>query len=109
MAKDFLPIGSVVQLAGSDGLAMVAGYLPIMQSRPDHVWDYSGFRFPIGYTDDEGIFCFDHSQVKTVYAYGYMDIEEEIFSNRLASIKEQIEEKMKSAQNKQGPENGEEA
>ena len=44
MAKDFLPIGSVVQLIGSDGLAMVAGYLPITQSRPDYVWDYSGFR-----------------------------------------------------------------
>lgn len=109
MAKDFLPIGSVVQLNDSDGLAMIAGYLPIAQSRPDHVWDYSGFRFPIGYTDDESIYCFDHSQIGTVYAYGYKDIEEEIFTSRLPGIKEQMEEKVKAGQDGQNSEQGGEA
>lgn len=98
MSKEFLPIGSVVQLADSTGLVMVAGYLPISKRRPGYVWDYSGFRFPIGYTDDEDIYCFDHSQVAVVYAHGYMDIEEEMFTDRLAAAKEKVAEMARAGQ-----------
>ncbi|MEY8316985.1 DUF4176 domain-containing protein [Oscillospiraceae bacterium 50-58] len=92
MSKEFLPIGSVVQLTDSTGLVMIAGYLPISKRRPGYIWDYSGFRFPIGYTDDEDIYCFDNNQVEVVYAYGYMDIEEEHFTGRLTAAKEQVAE-----------------
>lgn len=88
MAKELLPIGSVVQLANSTALVMIAGYLPVMPSRPDHVWDYSGFRFPIGFTDNDMVYCFDHGQIQVVYAHGYKDIEEEIFMSKLMDAQE---------------------
>lgn len=100
MANNFLPIGSVVQLAESSALVMVAGYLPIRQTQPDHIWDYSGFRFPIGYTDDESIYCFDQEQIETVYARGYQDIEEEIFTARLSGAQRQL---TKQAAEENGP------
>lgn len=97
MAIEFLPIGTVVQLSGSTALVMIAGYLPASQSRPDYVWDYSGFKFPLGYTDDEDIYFFDHTQIETIYAHGYKDIEQEMFVSRLASIRDQVAESFKNS------------
>lgn len=97
MAREFLPIGTVVQLTGSTALVMIAGYLPVSRSWPDYVWDYSGFKFPLGYTDDEDIYFFDHTQIETVYAYGYKDIEQEIFASRLAAVRDQVAEKVKNS------------
>ena len=91
MANALLPIGSVVQLSESTALVMIAGYLAVNQAAPERVWEYSGFRFPIGYTDDEEVYCFDHSQIETVYAYGYHDIEEDIFMSRLTAARNQME------------------
>ena len=101
MDRERLPIGSVVQLENSTALVMVAGYLPVLPSRPDHVWDYSGFRYPIGYTDDEVAYCFDHDQIQVVYAHGYKDIEEEIFMGKLMDARERIVDLVKSG--KAGP------
>lgn len=96
MAKEFLPIGSVVHLADSTALVMIAGYLPVTPAQADHVWDYLGFKFPIGYTDDETVYCFDHTQIETIYAYGYKDIEEEIFASKLPEMQEQALEDIRS-------------
>lgn len=101
MSKEFLPIGSVVQLTDSTGLVMIAGYLPISKRRPGYVWDYSGFRFPIGYSDDEDVYCFDHSQIEVVYARGYMDLEEELFTGRLTAAQERVAEMARSGQQKE--------
>ena len=89
--NDLLPIGSVVQLSESTALVMIAGYLAVSQSAPEYVWDYSGFRFPIGYTDDEEVYCFNHNQIDTIYARGYHDIEEDIFMSRLTEARKQME------------------
>ena len=96
MSKELLPIGSVVQLANSTGLVMVAGYLPVVPSRPDHVWDYSGFQFPLGYTSNDTVYCFDHEQIQVVYAYGYRDIEQDIFMSKLDKAAERAEELVKA-------------
>lgn len=96
MAKDFLPIGTVVKLADSTALVMIAGYLPVARSRPDYVWDYSGFKFPIGYTDDEDLYFFDQTQIETIYAYGYRDIEQEVFMSRLNAARDQVVETVKN-------------
>lgn len=96
MDRELLPIGSVVQLENSTALVMVAGYLPVAPSCSERVWDYSGFRFPIGYTDNENVCCFDHDQVQVVYAHGYKDIEEEIFMSKLMAAKQQIVNQVKS-------------
>ena len=83
MDKELLPIGSVVTLKNSTALVMIAGYLTVTRANLEQVWDYSGFRFPIGYTSDEEIYCFNHGQIEAVYAYGYRDIETDIFISRL--------------------------
>ena len=98
MAKEFLPIGSVVKLVDSSALAMIAGYLPITPVRADYVWDYLGFKFPIGYTDDDKIYCFDHTQIEVVYAYGYRDIEQDIFAGHLPEMQEDVLTKFRSGQ-----------
>lgn len=102
MEKDFLPIGSVVHLAGSTALVLIAGYLPATQAQADHVWDYLGFKFPIGYTDDESVYCFDHAQIETVYAYGYKDIEEEIFASKLPDMQERALEQVQTSESEDG-------
>lgn len=93
MTNDYLPIGSVAQLKDSSALVMIAGYLPIWQAEPDRIWDYSGFRFPLGYTGDEEIYCFDQEQIEIVYAQGYRDIEQEMFAARLADTRRQLDER----------------
>lgn len=92
MINDYLPIGSVVQLSDSTALLMIAGYLPVVPSRPDYVWDYSGFKFPIGCTDNEEIYCFDNSQIETVYAHGYIDVEQEFFISKLIDARELVKD-----------------
>ena len=98
MDKELLPIGSVVQLENSTALVMVAGYLPVAPSRPDYIWDYSGFRFPIGFTDNDAVYCFDHRQIQVVYAYGYKDIEEDIFMGKLMGAQGRVADMVKSGQ-----------
>lgn len=93
MTQELLPIGSVVQLTESTALVMIAGYLPVNSEQQDSVWDYSGFKFPIGYTSDEELYCFNQEQIETVYSYGYRDIETDIFMSRLAAAIEQMNSK----------------
>lgn len=93
MDKSLLPIGTVVQLKNSDALAMIAGYLPVMPSEPDKVYDYSGFRFPLGYVNDNEVYCFDADQIEIIYAYGYLDYESDVFLKRLELTKEELKNK----------------
>lgn len=90
MQNQFLPIGSVVQLKNSTACVMIAGYLPMGPSRPGYVWDYSGFKFPLGYVRDDEIYCFDQDQIEVVHALGYQDREQFSFVNSLAYSVEKI-------------------
>ncbi len=83
MENALLPIGSVVQLEDSTALVMIAGYLPTTPKEPNRVFSYSGFKFPLGFTDNDDIYCFDHSQIQVVYAYGYRDIEHDILMGKV--------------------------
>ena len=96
MGKKLLPIGTVVILKESDGRVMISGYLPVTQSRPDYAWDYSGFRFPLGYVNDNEVFCFDDEQIDTIVQYGFRDYEADDFLNKVETAmdegKKQISE-----------------
>lgn len=83
MANQLLPIGTVVQLEDSTARVMIAGYLPTGPSRPGYVWDYSGFKFPIGYMDDDEIYLFDQGQIETVLALGFQETEQFDFIAKL--------------------------
>lgn len=90
MARQFLPIGSVVGLKDSDAFVMIAGYMPTGPARPGYVWDYSGFKFPLGYVNDNEIYCFDQDQIEQVFALGYQDAEQFAFSRYMEETAENI-------------------
>lgn len=93
MSKELLPIGSVVVLKEGQGRIMIAGYLAVSQKEQNKAYDYSGFRFPLGFNDIREVFCFDHEQIDTVVQYGFRDYECDAFLAR-------IEENMDAIKNK---------
>lgn len=92
MQNDYLPIGSVVQLAGMETLVMISGYLPVDPDHPNNLWDYSGFRFPLGFDGSNKILCFNSEQIATILAYGYRDLECDLFLNQLVRTRKIAEE-----------------
>ena len=90
MAKRLLPIGTVVQLYNSTARVMISGYLTTSSANPGYVWDYSGFKFPIGYVRDNEIYCFDEEQIEMIYALGYQDNEQFAFSDKLSKAAEKV-------------------
>ena len=94
MPSHVLPIGRVVRLKDSTAAVMVAGYMPIAPSRPGYVWDYSGFKYPIGYVDDNEVYCFDNDQIEDLYALGYQDKEQLAFAQSLNDAAEEIKANM---------------
>ncbi len=94
MENKFLPIGTVVQLKDATARVMIAGYFPISAGQPDRVWDYSGFKFPIGYVNDDEVYCFDQDQIEMICVYGYQDLEQMEFMDYLMSQEQDIRKKI---------------
>ena len=90
MESQFLPIGSVVRLKDSTADVMIAGYLPIGSSNSKYVWDYSGFKYPMGYVDNDEIYCFNQDQIEEIQALGYQDKEQFAFFENLDMMAEEI-------------------
>ena len=90
MENQFLPIGTVVRLKESTADVMIAGYLPINPSQPNYVWDYSGFKYPIGYVDNNEVYCFDGEQIEEIHAIGYQDKEQLAFAAELEEMAEEV-------------------
>ncbi len=80
-AKNFMPIGTVVQLKNSDGLVIIAGYLA--KTGGEEIFDYEGFPYPLGYADEKHLYCFNEDQVEKVFAYGYRDYQFDAFEDLL--------------------------
>ena len=74
MARELLPVGSVVRLAGADALVMVMGFQPNLGD----AWaDYLGVPYPMGLVDDDAALAFDASAVSEVVFRGHWDDEAE--------------------------------
>lgn len=73
MSRELLPIGSVVNLKGSEKAMMICGFCPTGPANPGYVYDYSGFPYPEGYMDTLKIYQFDNEQIDKVLALGYQD------------------------------------
>lgn len=93
MNKEYLPIGTVVQLKNSTARVMIGGYLPMTDKSGKKVWDYSGFRFPLGFIRVDDVYCFDHEQVETICCYGYRDLECDEFMKELAVREPELRER----------------
>lgn len=86
MAKNFLPIGSVVILNGGTKPVMINGYCAVTESLKDKVFDYRGCPFPEGVLDSKGVALFDNDQIKEIVFEGYDCDETKEFLKKLEKI-----------------------
>ena len=91
--RELLPIGSVVNLKGTEKAMMICGYCPTGPAKPGYVYDYSGFPYPEGYMDVLKIYQFDNEQIERVLALGYQDRETFLYMTALQEKIEEIKEK----------------
>ena len=72
---EFLPIGSVVLLAGGNKRIMICGRIQA-QAGSDIIYDYSACYYPEGIVDPQSMFFFNRDAIETVYFRGYEDQDE---------------------------------
>lgn len=96
--EGWLPIGSVVHIAGRDGLYLITG---CMQRQVDNgrLWDYLGVPYPVGLADPKDTILFDKEGIDKVLFIGLQNSEGEQFQDFLASKEEEFQAaKTKSAE-----------
>ncbi len=101
------PIGTVVILKESTAALMISGYLAESEQRPNYIWDYSGFLYPIGLQDETEVYTFDHSQIEHILAFGYQDGETFAFMQKIQQIAANLyeaakKESQRTNENQQG-------
>ena len=89
MSRDLLPIGTVVNLKGTEKPMMICGFCPTGPARPGYVYDYSGFPYPEGYMDTLKIYQFEGEPIEKVLALGYQDRETFLY---IHALQEKIDE-----------------
>ena len=80
--EQWLPLGSVVHLAGSDDLVTIFGYMQ-QDIGTGLVWDYLGFVHPTGFTGPGNDIMFDRDSIDGVVCVGYQDFDWEHMSDLL--------------------------
>lgn len=73
--KEYLPIGSVVQLKDADRRIMVCGRVQ-RDSGDGKLYDYSGCLYPEGFVGADQMYIFNNDDIDTVYFVGFQDPEE---------------------------------
>lgn len=86
MEEKYLPIGTVVRLAGGKKRLMITGFCSVEEKNKEKMWDYSGCLYPEGYLSSNQTCLFDHAQIEKIYHLGLIDYEEEEFKNKLKSL-----------------------
>lgn len=80
---DYLPLGSVVLLAGAEKRTIIVGRgLTVNHEGETYYFDYGGVPYPIGVTGDRMAY-FNHDAISRVFFEGYRDDENEIMTDRL--------------------------
>lgn len=102
MYIDLLPIGTIVELKESTGKIIIAGYAAVGAEGTQHVWDYVGFVFPLGYRAADEVLQFDRDSIEHVVAMGYQDEEQFLFIDKLNAAMDDLK---KSATTMNGEEN----
>ena len=101
MSRELLPIGTVVNLKGTEKPMMICGFCPTGPAKPGYVYDYSGFPYPEGYMDTLKIYQFDGEQIERVLALGYQDRETFTYMNalqqKIGDVKQQTAERYMQA------------
>lgn len=87
--KEFLPIGSVVVLKGTDKKLMIIGRVQVCDGV---VHKYSGVLYPEGYLGSEQLYLFEEADIETLYYIGMQDEEEFAYRKALQeSVQKSVE------------------
>ncbi|MDM5145487.1 hypothetical protein ICE98_02621 [Lactococcus lactis] len=70
--KEFLPIGSVVLVAGGKEKLMIIGQKQI-EIDTKREFDYSAVLFPDGYKDELALYHFNREEVVYIFQMGFYD------------------------------------
>lgn len=81
-----LPIGSVLMLKNSTHRVMITGYAQRKLDDPEKVFDYAGCAFPEGVIGPDKTFLFNHDQIETLHALGYVDGESQAFMAKIEDL-----------------------
>ena len=93
MNKDFLPIGTVIVLKGSNAKLMITGFCQ-MDVETKRKTDYCGCLYPEGYIESGKHFLFNEDDIANVLFIGYKDEDEVKFKEQIIEIlkEEEIEQ-----------------
>jgi hypothetical protein len=80
--EKYLPLGSVVLLAGGDKRVMIYGRRQRAEADGE-MWDYVACLYPEGNLTVEYTYLFNHDQIEQVYFVGFQDGEELAFREAL--------------------------
>ncbi len=97
--KKFLPIGTIVMLAGGKKRVMITGFLVTSEDSPNKIYDYVGTLYPEGYLAANKNLLFDHSQINEIFHKGLEDEEEIKFKENLVKVHEEIINKNQGSNN----------
>ncbi|WP_020225046.1 DUF4176 domain-containing protein [Holdemania massiliensis] len=86
VAKDFLPIGSIVKLKEYKKKLMITGILQYIKDRPEQRYDYLGVLYPEGDIGSQFRLTFNHSDIQEVVFRGYEDETREKFIKKVESL-----------------------
>lgn len=90
-APDFLPLGSVCRVKGSDKrLMIIARGLALLQEGQEYYYDYGSCLYPEGMMRDEAVY-FNHETIEEVYWEGFDDKENKVFCQLIKTSLEQLD------------------
>lgn len=94
LAKEYLPIGSVVLLKNGIRKAMVIGIMPIITDKTgeQRSYDYTGVIYPEGLLSIEASFVFNQDQITEVIFRGYENSERADFIKKIEENMERLKE-----------------
>ena len=80
---DWLPLGTIVSLDGSEQKAMIIGRVQKDINNPNVQFEYTAVLYPQGLVNPKENYMFNLSQVKRIYFLGFSNEENEAFEKQL--------------------------
>ena len=80
---DWLPLGTIVSLDGSEQKAMIIGRVQKDINNPDVQFEYTAVLYPQGLVNPKENYMFNLSQVKRIHFLGFSNEENEAFEKQM--------------------------
>ncbi len=92
-SKDFLPVGSVVQLYNAKKRIVIMGILQVKhkENGEDVIYDYMGVPYPEGYVGERYGLLFNEEDIEKTLFVGFNDAERENFAEAIKDIVEKTD------------------